>query len=100
MGKMDRRDVSTSRIERQNLTLRNFVRRLNRKTICFSKKLEKPAGGPVTPLHLVQFRSDPPDSLMHTGDGGRSGEVGVGRWIGCCRSGTKALLGAEVCFPP
>lgn len=40
MGKMDRRDVSTSRIERQNLTLRNFVRRLNRKTICFSKKLE------------------------------------------------------------
>ena len=40
MGKMDRRDVSTSKIERQNLTLRNFVRRLNRKTICFSKKLE------------------------------------------------------------
>ena len=38
MGKMDRRDVSTSKIERQNLTLRNFVRRLNRKTLCFSKK--------------------------------------------------------------
>ena len=32
--------VSTSLIERQNLTLRNFVRRLARKTICFSKKLE------------------------------------------------------------
>ena len=32
--------VSTSLIERQNLTLRNFVRRLVRKTLCFSKKLE------------------------------------------------------------
>ena len=31
--------VSTSLIERQNLTLRNFVRRLARKTIGFSKKL-------------------------------------------------------------
>ena len=40
MGRMDRKDVSTSKIERQNLTLRNFVRRLNRKTLCFSKKLE------------------------------------------------------------
>ena len=40
MGRMERLDVSTSLIERQNLTLRNFVRRLNRKTLCFSKKLE------------------------------------------------------------
>ena len=34
------RGVSTSMIERQNLTVRNFVRRLARKTLCFSKKLE------------------------------------------------------------
>ena len=34
------RSESTSLIERQNLTLRNFVRRLARKTLCFSKKLE------------------------------------------------------------
>lgn len=40
MGEMERKDVSTSLIERQNLTLRTFVRRLHRKTICFSKKLE------------------------------------------------------------
>ena len=39
-GKIPEREVSTSLIERQNLTLRNFVRRLNRKTLCFSKKLE------------------------------------------------------------
>ena len=39
-GKMPDPWVSTSLIERQNLTLRNFVRRLARKTLCFSKKLE------------------------------------------------------------
>ena len=40
VGKMDEDLVSTSLIERQNLTLRNFVRRMARKTLCFSKKLE------------------------------------------------------------
>ena len=30
IGEMERREVSTSKIERQNLTLRNFVRRLHR----------------------------------------------------------------------
>ena len=39
-GQLPDEEVSTSLIERQNLTLRNFVRRLSRKTICFSKKLE------------------------------------------------------------
>ncbi len=39
-GREPEPQVSTSLIERQNLTLRNFVRRLARKTICFSKKLE------------------------------------------------------------
>ena len=39
-GRIPKPQVSTSLIERQNLTLRNFVRRLNRKTLCFSKKLE------------------------------------------------------------
>ena len=39
-GRIPKPQVSTSLIERQNLTLRNFVRRMARKTICFSKKLE------------------------------------------------------------
>ena len=39
-GNMPEDLVSTSLIERQNLTLRNFVRRMARRTICFSKKLE------------------------------------------------------------
>lgn len=42
MGKMDRKDMSTSKIERPNLPLRNFVRRLNRKTLCFSNKPQNP----------------------------------------------------------
>ena len=39
-GRIPKPQISTSPIERQNLTLRNFVRRMARKTICFSKKLE------------------------------------------------------------
>ena len=39
-GRMAKPEVTNNRIERQNLTLRNFVRRLNRKTLCFSKKME------------------------------------------------------------
>ena len=39
-GQLPDEEVSTSLIERQNLTLRNFVRRLARKTLCLSKKLE------------------------------------------------------------
>ena len=40
VGKMPSSQVSTSKVERQNASLRNFVRRLNRRTLCFSKKLE------------------------------------------------------------
>ena len=39
----------TQGIERMNLTLRNFVRRLNRKTICYSKRLDMH----VTAIYLV-----------------------------------------------
>ena len=39
-GRMAKPEITTRRIERQNLRLRNFVRRLNRKTLCFSMKLE------------------------------------------------------------
>lgn len=38
-GDIDEKDVSTSLVERQNLTIRTFMKRLARKTICFSKRL-------------------------------------------------------------
>ncbi len=38
-GKVDEKQISTSLVERSNLTARNYMRRLNRRTICFSKKL-------------------------------------------------------------
>ncbi len=37
---MPKPEVTTSRLERPNLTIRNFLRRFNRKTLCCSKKLE------------------------------------------------------------
>ena len=41
--------IYTQGIERMNLTLRNFVRRLNRKTICYSRRLDMH----VTAIYLV-----------------------------------------------
>jgi len=38
-GKVDEKDISTSLVERTNLTARLFLKRLNRRTICFSQKL-------------------------------------------------------------
>lgn len=39
-GEFDPSDVCTSHVERQNLNTRLFVKRFNRLTLCFSKKLE------------------------------------------------------------
>jgi IS1 family transposase len=39
-GTIDEKSISTSLIERSNLTTRHFVKRLGRRTICFSKKVE------------------------------------------------------------
>jgi IS1 family transposase len=38
-GKVDDKDISTSLVERTNLTVRTFMKRLARETLCFSKKL-------------------------------------------------------------
>jgi len=39
-GRVDEKDISTSLVERNNLTTRQFIRRLTRKTNAFSRKLE------------------------------------------------------------
>ena len=40
IGKHERRTICTSHVERLNGTQRVFLKRLNRLTLCFSKKLE------------------------------------------------------------
>lgn len=40
LGPMQKRDIGTSYVERNNLTSRTFIRRLTRRTLAFSKKLE------------------------------------------------------------
>jgi IS1 family transposase len=40
IGKFDKELITTSLIERSNLTTRHFVKRLARRTMCFSKKLD------------------------------------------------------------
>lgn len=39
-GNPSRKKITTSHVERQNLTMRMMIERLARKTLCFSKKLE------------------------------------------------------------
>ncbi len=39
-GNVRHRDISTSLVERHNLTMRTFMRRLARRSSCYSKKLE------------------------------------------------------------
>ncbi len=39
-GTIDKQEICTSHVERNNLTVRTFLKRFNRLTLGFSKKLE------------------------------------------------------------
>ena len=45
--------ICTSHVERNNLTIRTFMKRFNRLTIGFSKKLENLAA--ATALHMANY---------------------------------------------
>ena len=77
-GRIPKPQVSTSLIERQNLTLRNFVRRLNRKDTLLLEEAREPKGCSVDTLFLVQLREDPRNAQMYPSDGGWAGIFSVG----------------------
>lgn len=54
-GNLDPWTICTSHVERHNLTARTFLKRMNRLTICFSKKLENHAAAVAMFLAYYNF---------------------------------------------
>ena len=88
-GKPDKDHISTSYVERQNLTMRMHMRRFTRLTNAFSKKLENHIAAISLHFHILELLLHSPNVAVHSGDGrwrDRSG-LGCGRYRGLTRSG-------------
>jgi IS1 family transposase len=53
LADMDLKSICTSHVERNNLTIRHFIKRFTRLTLCFSKKLENLAA--AVALHVAYY---------------------------------------------
>ena len=82
-GNPDPKHVSTSFVERSNLSMRMGNRRMTRLTTAFSKKAENHAHMMAIYFHALQFRPYPSNPESHASDGCRGhvetlGNVGYG----------------------
>ena len=68
-GNPDLSKATTSHIERQNLTLRTFQRRLTRFNPWFLEKAWEPESGSCLALHVLQFLLDSKDTEGHASNG-------------------------------
>ena len=79
-GSPDPDHISTSYVERANLTMRMSMRRFTRLTNAFSKKGREPRAQRCAALHVLQFLPDSPDAQDHACDGCGRDRAALGDW--------------------